>query len=807
LNHPEFAGIFPAAVGLFVKVVNAAGKSPARIRGDRQMTTGRVGRLLSTTALLAMGFAAAGGGRAEADCLPDPAASGQTVTCTGADTNGFAAGGGVNSLTLNVVPGATVTAPGTVILLNDLNTVTNAGTIAVTNFTYAIRANNQNTVTNNGLLAANAFNGISLNNQNLVVNNGTITTTSGIAIQTGAQNTIVNNGTILITNGGNGIVFNTSVNTAVNNGTIVASGSGADGILFFASDATVTNNGLIQAIGNSVSAIASSVNVDNTVTNNGVIDGFVNLQQGTLINNGLLERTTGSQFNLGSMGQFVQGAAGTLAVRVDPSLSHDLLTVSGTATLAGTLRAVVQPGLYAATQTYDGVVLSGGLSGAFATVISTSPFLAATAINNGNNVDLTLTRVAFNAVPGLTDNQRAVATALEGAYSPTLTGDAATIYGNVFAATSIGVFDQLSGEISTGVQNPSFAMGDQFLRAMLGQAQRARGTAAAAAPGSAAYRVQLASAQPMAGVAQAAGPGAGPGAGTWPPRAVAPTLSAWLTGFGLSGARDGDGAVGSAQLSYTMGGGAAGADVQLSPSLLIGAAVAAEAADFSLDGRASSGDARTFFFGLYGSWTMGALYVDAGLSYGHAQFSTSRTIVLPALSEVATGDFSGNQYGGRIEAGWRFRMASFELTPFAALSVQALRQDGYTESTRNVATGQAGILGLSYQGETTTSVRSFLGGEAATTFALGAGTTLTPRLRVAWAHEFTADRQVGASFLSIPGTAFTVNGARPARDAAIVGAGLDVGLGRAVTLFARFDGDLSGDGNAYAGSGGLRISW
>jgi len=73
--------------------------------------------------------------------------------------------------------------------------------------------------------------------------------------------------------------------------------------------------------------------------------------------------------------------------------------------------------------------------------------------------------------------------------------------------------------------------------------------------------------------------------------------------------------------------------------------------------------------------------------------------------------------------------------------------------------------------------------------------------------EFNADRQVGASFLSIPGAAFTVNGARPARDAALVSAGVDVGIGRNVTVYAQFDSELAGSGNAYAGSGGLRVSW
>ena len=52
-----------------------------------------------------------------------------------------------------------------------------------------------------------------------------------------------------------------------------------------------------------------------------------------------------------------------------------------------------------------------------------------------------------------------------------------------------------------------------------------------------------------------------------------------------------------------------------------------------------------------------------------------------------------------------------------------------------------------------------------------------------------------------------MNGARPARDAALVSAGVDLGLGRNVALFAQFDSELSGSGNAYAGTGGLRVSW
>jgi outer membrane autotransporter protein len=329
------------------------------------------------------------------------------------------------------------------------------------------------------------------------------------------------------------------------------------------------------------------------------------------------------------------------------------------------------------------------------------------------------------------------------------------------------------------------------------------GSAGGASQGNAAYRVELASAQPDTELAQAV-----PGGGLWPPPPSAERrFAVWAQGFGLSGGRDGDAGVGSARLDYSFGGGASGFDAQLAPGLLVGASVAAAGSSFSLQGQPSSGTAHTIFFGLYGAWTTGPFYVDAAAGYGHGAFATTRTITVGATSELAQGNFDGDQYGGRVEAGWRFAVQRYRLTPFAGVAVQALHQDGYAESTTNTATNLPGTLGLSYAGQTTTSVRSFLGGETATTLQLDERTTLAPRIRVAWAHEYDRTRQVNASFLSLPGAAFTVNGARPARDAAIVVAGVDLAIGRNVALFAEFDGDIAGSGNAYAGSGGIRVSW
>jgi len=67
-----------------------------------------------------------------AACAPDPASSGQTVTLQRQTPRpAFRPAAGVDNLTVNVLPGATVSdgGGGVIIGVNDFNTVTNSGTL------------------------------------------------------------------------------------------------------------------------------------------------------------------------------------------------------------------------------------------------------------------------------------------------------------------------------------------------------------------------------------------------------------------------------------------------------------------------------------------------------------------------------------------------------------------------------------------------------------------------------------------------------------------------------------------------------
>ncbi len=216
------------------------------------------------------------GQAARAACDP-VAADNVTATCTGTTNNqgpGANAGYGANGLTdltVNVLPGATVTGPTAGILFGD-GTVTNAGSISgasgiygnafatVTNSgtingnNYGVTAGISATVTNSGTISGgtrgieastvNVTNsgtirgGIAGNQTANLINSGTITGFFGIF--TGAAGNVTNSGTI-IGEGGTAIWFNRSGTPASDSltilpgarfGGLVNFGGGADRVTF-----------------------------------------------------------------------------------------------------------------------------------------------------------------------------------------------------------------------------------------------------------------------------------------------------------------------------------------------------------------------------------------------------------------------------------------------------------------------------------------------------------------------------------------------------------------------------------------------
>ena len=84
---------------------------------------------------------------------------------------------------------------------------------------------------------------------------------------------------------------------------------------------------------------------------------------------------------------------------------------------------------------------------------------------------------------------------------------------------------------------------------------------------------------------------------------------------------------------------------------------------------------------------------------------------------------------------------------------------------------------------------------------------MTLRGRAAWAHDFNPDRSIGATFQTLPGAGFVVNGAAMASDAALVTGAAEMKWINGWSTAATFEGEFSNVTRSYAGKGVVRYAW
>ncbi len=175
----------------------------------------------------------------------------------------------------------------------------------------------------------------------------------------------------------------------------------------------------------------------------------------------------------------------TLTVDADGTLTYELQPAAGgtqpvgtypqiftnTANLAGTLVADVTPagGLFADSYTWENVIdATAPLNGTFDQCVLDGAYAGSLLLDFGcsydaTNVDLTLTRTAFNAVPGLNRNGIAVGTGLECIYDVGLTGGVASMLGDLFLFTDQANYNialnQLSGSVYANYLNSFPSLG------------------------------------------------------------------------------------------------------------------------------------------------------------------------------------------------------------------------------------------------------------------------------------------------------------------------------------------------------------
>ncbi|WP_421995843.1 autotransporter domain-containing protein [Reyranella sp.] len=465
----------------------------------------------------------------------------------------------------------------------------------------------------------------------------------------------------------------------------------------------------------------------------------------------------------------------------------DLTTVTGTATLSGTTQALFAPG--SLTRSYTILSAAGGINGSFQNLTATGlpGFLSASLGYGATDVTLAL-QSTMTATAGLAGNQLAVARALDTAFNagPGL-GAMPALFGLSNGQLPASL-ELLAGDNGSVGQSMAITAGGQFsaLLANRPATRRAeeRGLALAACTDDRAQACDTAD----------------------EPR----NFSAWGTAFGGAQWLNADPATGSNAAQQNIGGGAFGGDYRAGPQTLIGAAVGFSSSNYWVGATGANGRATGIHAGLYGQHDWRSFYVNAALAYSRFDGSAVRPIVGIGTTETERSYATSNLLGGRVEVGRPFDVARFEdgtlgLTPFAAVQPSVLWTPPIAESSVT-ATGSSGAFGLNYQAQSTGSLPTFLGVQADFTTEVKSR-PLTGWVRASWVHEFLTSRSVSAGFAVLPGSTFTVDGARAASDAARFDFGVKHAVGSQTSLFASGNVELSNRGQSLAGMVGLRVVW
>jgi autotransporter-associated beta strand protein len=547
---------------------------------------------------------------------------------------------------------------------------------------------------------------------------------------------------------------------------------------------TTVFGGVLDVEGSIASSFLTTVNAGGALSGAGIVGDTMIAPGGIFLpGNG----PPGSSMTVAGNLSFQSGALYLVTLN---STASTFANVIGTATLAGTVGAAFLPGSEVMKQ-YMILTANGGVSGGFAGVGLASPSggLVATLSYDPTHAYLNFA-VDFGAIPGLNVNQRNVGTTLTNFFNAN---------GGIpvsFATLTPGGLTQASGELATGSQQATFDAMNLFMGLLTDPFVAGRG--AGPTPGGSAP-IGYASTQNTSAARDAyAMFTKAPLAQTYDPR-----WSVWAAGYGGSQTTDGNATLGSNTATSSIYGTAVGADYRISPFTVAGFALAGGGTNFSVAG-SGSGHSDLFQAGAFIRHTIGQAYITAALAYGWQGITTDRTVTV-AGSDQLRAQFDANAFSGRLEGGYRFVapwVGGIGITPYAAAQFTTFDLPAYAEQ----AVVGSNAFALSYNAKDVTDTRSELGIRTDKSWAMIDG-IFTLRGRVAWAHDYDPDRSIAATFQTLPGASFVVNGAAQASDSALVTASVEKKWLNGWSAAATFEGEFSDVTRSYAGKGVVRYVW
>tara|TARA_Y100001954_G_scaffold137204_1_gene146275 strand:+ start:1977 stop:4697 length:2721 start_codon:yes stop_codon:yes gene_type:complete len=197
----------------------------------------------------------------------------------------------------------------------------------------------------------------------------------------------------------------------------------------------------------------------------------------------------------------------------------------------------------------------------------------------------------------------------------------------------------------------------------------------------------------------------------------------------------------------------------------------------------------SYTLGMYGSWFEDGWYVDGILAGAYNEYDINRQ--LSAMGTTAKSSPSGYSLSAKTEAGYRFDMGGYGLTPIASLEYTRFHQDGYTESG-------AGVANLIIDDMDSNFLESGIGGKFDRTWVTDSF-HIIPEVSLMWMHEWlNQSRDVTYSMTGMPGTAFSQKTAEGANDSLRLSAALRTVFESGFSAAVRYQGEVEEHGRSHS---------
>ena len=549
------------------------------------------------------------------------------------------------------------------------------------------------------------------------------------------------------------------------------------------------------------SSFTGTVDVSDTgvLSVNGTLGGTVDVTSGgTLKGSGTVGGVDaasggtvapGNSIGTLSVSGAVSFASGSVYEVEANATSSDKIEATGAATLTGGTVSLIpyQGALLRAGTTYTILSAAGGVTGAFDSIsfsealLFLTPRLSYDATNVYASVVRNGTSFASVAASG---NQANAAAAIESLGAGSTLYDAVAIQSD--AATTRQAFQSLTGEIHANVKASILEDQAAFGRILSGRlAQASDNQTGLAAPvtAKATPRDQMVYGDKIANAAAASS------------AKLDPTL--WGQGFGGWGQRDGD--ANAAGFKHQDKGLMTGVDWMLGDKWRVGLAFGYDRADYDQDDKTGAkGTVDRYNLSAYGGRSWGKLSLRTGLTYAYSDIDTKRSVSFPYFSDNMRASYNAHSVSGFAETAYAFGDKDSKAEPFANLAWGYVNVPGFTEqggAAALKADDSSETLGSTTLGARVRQVLPFLD---------------TPKNKAAfmasagWLHTI-GNVSPDTSLRFAGGSSFKTQAAPLARDAAVLGAGVDYLIGQQTTLGIAYTGQLGEHADTQAVRG--NVSW